>query len=116
MSGSAAWRSLRKLARRFAENGRAPLDNPQLHRRIQLEVAKLSRHYPEIAGLTWGAEGAARLKALARERAAVDKKFRKEFAEQALEEDDRATRRWVKEEPPPGAPEKPQEGPVHPQQ
>ena len=78
-------------------------------------MSRLSRRYPEIAGLTWGAEGAARLKALARERATVDKKFRTEYAEQALEEDDRATRRWVKQEPPPGAPTKPQETPVHPQ-
>ena len=37
---SAKERSLRKLARRFAENGRAPQDNPQLHRRIQLADRK----------------------------------------------------------------------------
>ena len=49
---SAVERSLRRLACRFAEDGRAPEDNPNLLRRIQLEVRRLGRRFPEISRFT----------------------------------------------------------------
>ena len=66
---SATERSLRKLARKLAENGRAPRDDPNLHRNIYTLMDSLARRYPEIWEVTWDVAGAQRVKALAKEQA-----------------------------------------------
>ena len=113
---SATERSLRKLARKLAENGRAPRDDPNLHRNIYTLMDSLARRYPEIWEVTWDVAGAQRVKALAKEQAKRDKKCRSEYAATMMEECEVAQRRWVKKEPAPPPPSAPATGPVHPQE